>query len=64
MYLSSHGCWHQVQSNKELKESLKKVKEAGLIPEDEVWLCVIADGARWIWKVVKELYPEAVEVLD
>jgi hypothetical protein len=56
--------WHQVQSDKELKESLKKVKEAGLIPEDEVRLCVIADGARWIWKVVKELYPEAVEVLD
>jgi len=56
--------WHQVQSNEELKESLKKVKEAGLIPEDEVRLCVIADGARWIWKMVKELYPEAVEVLD
>ncbi|MEA2075266.1 MAG: transposase [Euryarchaeota archaeon] len=56
--------WHQVQSNKELKESLKKVKEAGLIPEEEVRLCVIADGARWIWKVAKELYPKAVEVLD
>lgn len=56
--------WHQVQSNKELKESLKKVKAAGLIPEEEVRLCVIADGARWIWKVAKELYPEAVEVLD
>ena len=56
--------WHQVQSNKELKESLKKVKEAGLIPEEEVRLCVIADGARWIWKVAKELYPKVVEVLD
>ncbi|MDI6886990.1 MAG: UPF0236 family protein [archaeon] len=31
--------WHQVQSNEELKESLEKVKEAGLIPEDEVRLC-------------------------
>jgi hypothetical protein len=56
--------WHQVQSNKELKESLKRVKEAGLIQEEEVRLCVIADGARWIWKVAKELYPKAVEVLD
>ncbi len=56
--------WHQVQSNKELKESLKKVKEAGLIPEEEVRLCVIADGARWIWKVAKEIYPKAVKVLD
>jgi hypothetical protein len=56
--------WHQVQSNKELKESLEKIKKAGLIPEDEVRLCVIADGARWIWKLVKNLYPTAVEVLD
>jgi hypothetical protein len=56
--------WHQVQSNKELKESLKNVKEAGLIPEEEVRLCVIADGARWIWKLVNKLYPRAVEVLD
>jgi hypothetical protein len=28
--------WHQVQSNKELKECLKRVKEAGLIPEEEI----------------------------
>jgi hypothetical protein len=40
------------------------MKEAGLIPEDEARLCIIADGARWIWKAVKELYPDAVEVLD
>ena len=40
-------------------------KEAkGLIPEDDVRLCVIADGARWIWKLVNKLYPRAVEVLD
>ena len=56
--------WHQVQSNEGLKESLKEVKEARLIPEGEIRLCVIADGARWIWKVVKELYPDAVEVQD
>jgi len=26
-------CWHQVQSSEELEERLRKVKEAGLIPE-------------------------------
>ena len=57
-------CWHQVQTDKELEESLREVKEAGLIPEDKVRLCVVADGAKWIWKVVKKLFPEAVLVLD
>jgi DNA-binding SARP family transcriptional activator len=40
------------------------VKEAGLIPEEEVRLCVIADGAKWIWKHVKALFSYAVQVLD
>jgi hypothetical protein len=57
-------CWHQVQSSEELKESLKKVKDAGLIPENDVRLCVVGDGAKWIWKTVKEIFPKAVEVLD
>lgn len=57
-------CWHQVQSSEELKECLRKVKEAGLIPESDIRLCVVGDGARWIWKVIKEIFPEAIQVLD
>lgn len=56
--------WHQVQTDEELGESLGQVKQAGLIPEDRVRLCVIADGAKWIWKHVKELFPSVVEILD
>ena len=56
--------WHQVQSDEELGEALRQVREAGLIPEDKVRLCVIADGAKWIWKLVKALFPSAVEILD
>jgi hypothetical protein len=56
--------WHQVQSDKELAKALRQVKEAGLIPEEKVRLCVIADGAKWIWKHVKVLFPSAVQVLD
>jgi hypothetical protein len=37
---------------------------AGLIPEDQVRLCVMADGARWIWKQAHALFPSAVEILD
>jgi len=56
--------WHQVQSDKELADALQQVKKAGLIPEEQVRLCVIADGAKWIWKQVKILFPSAVEILD
>lgn len=56
--------WHQVQSDKELGEALWQMKEADLIPEEKVRLCVVGDGAKWIWKLVKALVPSAVQVLD
>jgi hypothetical protein len=43
---------------------LLTLKEAGLIPEDKTRLCVIGDGAPWIWNRVRELFPSAKEVLD
>ncbi len=56
--------WHQVQTESELGEALKQVKDAGLIPEETVRLCVICDGAEWIWKHVQSLFPDACQVLD
>jgi hypothetical protein len=56
--------WHQVQKEEELAASLRQVKEAGLIDETLVRLCVVGDGAQWIWNRVKELFPTAREILD
>jgi hypothetical protein len=56
--------WHQVHNEAEVGEALKQVKQAGLIPEEQVRLCVVCDGASWIWKHVKALFPEARQVLD
>jgi hypothetical protein len=56
--------WHQIQEDEGLFAALSLVKEAGLIPEEQVRLCVVADGAHWIWSRVKELFPTAREVLD
>jgi hypothetical protein len=56
--------WHQVQNEAQLGEALKQVKEAGLIPEEQVRLCVVCDGAEWIWKHVQALFPQARQVLD
>jgi hypothetical protein len=56
--------WHPVQTDEAAAAALQQVKVAGLIPEEEVRLCVIADGARWIWKQAQALFPSAVEILD
>jgi hypothetical protein len=56
--------WHQIQTDEEAAEALRQVKAAGLIPETEVRLCVLADGARWIWKQARVLFPSAVEIVD
>ena len=56
--------WHQVCDEAAFGAALRKVKEAQLIPEDQVRLCAIADGAPWIWKWVQELFPEARQILD
>ena len=56
--------WHQVQSESELGEALQEVKNAGVIPEETVRLCVMCDGAEWIWKHVQSLFPSACQVLD
>jgi hypothetical protein len=56
--------WHQVQTEAEAGQALKQVKEAGLIPEDQVRLCVVGDGASWIWKYIHSLFPQARQVLD
>lgn len=56
--------WHQIQTDKECADALRQVKEAGLIDEAAVRLCVAADGARWIWNRVQELFPTAREILD
>jgi Uncharacterised protein family (UPF0236) len=56
--------WHQVQTEGDLAEALQQVKEAGVIPDDSVRLCVIGDGAEWIWKHVEALFPHACQVLD
>ena len=56
--------WHQVQDDKQLAEALVTIRDAGLIPEDKVRLCVIGDGAPWIWNRVREIFPTIKEILD
>jgi hypothetical protein len=56
--------WHQVHNEAQLGEALQQIKEAGLLPEAQVRLCVVCDGAEWIWQHVQALFPQARQVLD
>jgi hypothetical protein len=56
--------WHQIQSDEEPFAALAQITAAGLIPEEQVRLCVVADGAKWVWGRVKDLFPTAEEILD
>ena len=55
---------HQVCTEQEGGEALQQVKDAPVIPEETVRLCVIGDGAEWIWKHVQALVPQACQGLD
>lgn len=56
--------WHQIENDKALANDLVQIKQAGLIPEDNVRICAIGDGAPWIWNRIQEIYPNAKKVLD
>ncbi len=50
--------WHQIGTADELASSLCTIKQAGLIPEDRVRLCVVADGAAWIETLSSRSFPQ------
>jgi hypothetical protein len=56
--------WPPIQDEGELLTALRRGKEAGVIPADQVRLCVGAEGARGSWGRVKELCPAARESQD
>lgn len=56
--------WHQIGNDRELAENLVAVRDAGLVPEDRVRLCIIGDGAPRIWNRASEVFPGAKVVLD
>jgi len=56
--------WHQIKKDKELAADLLQIKKSGLIPEEKLRICVIGDGAPWIWNRIQEVFPDAKQVLD
>lgn len=55
--------WPQVQQEEQLGEALQPITEAGVMPEAQVRLCVVGEGAEGIWQHVQGLWPQAPQVL-
>lgn len=53
--------WHQIQDEEQFGVDLAMV--AGRIPQDEVRIALLGDGADWLWKHMTACFSGAREVL-
>jgi len=54
--------WHQIQNAQAFRQDVARI--AARIPQDEVRISLVADGAPWVWTALKESFPEGREILD
>jgi hypothetical protein len=54
--------WHRNGDKKAFAWDLKRI--AAQMPDTNLQIAALADGARWIWKLVKKFFPSARQVLD
>ena len=54
--------WHQIKDLSEFKEDIALI--VSRIPQDKVKICILGDGAHWIWNLSKEYLPDGIEILD
>jgi hypothetical protein len=54
--------WHQIQNEEQFGKDLAYV--ASLIPQDQVRIGLIGDGADWLWKHMTACFPEGRQILD
>jgi phage FluMu protein Com len=54
--------WHQIANEEEFGEAIRFA--ATLIPQDQVRIALIADGAKWIWPHLTAAFPNGQEILD
>jgi hypothetical protein len=54
--------WHRNGDTKDFAWDLKRI--ATRIPDVEIPVAVVADGAPWIWALAKKQFPDARQVLD
>ena len=54
--------WHRIGSKEKIMEALDIA--ASRIPVDKVRICLIGDGASWIWDAMTRAFPSGRQILD
>jgi hypothetical protein len=54
--------WHQIQNADEFARDLNIT--AARIPQDKVRICLLGDGASWVWRCMEEAFPGSRQILD
>ncbi len=54
--------WHQIQNEEDFGQDLALV--ASRIPQDQVRIALLGDGADWLWKHMIAYFPKGREILD
>lgn len=54
--------WHQIQNEEQFGKDLSYV--ASLIPQDDLRIGLLGDGAEWLWKHMKACFPNGRQILD
>jgi len=54
--------WHQIQNEEEFGEHLSLV--ASRIPQDDLRIGLLGDGADWLWKHMVACFPNGRQILD
>lgn len=54
--------WHQIQEAAAFRQDVARIAER--VPQDQVRICLLADGAEWVWKALKAAFPGGREILD
>lgn len=58
----SVASWHEFQDSDTLGAALEVA--AARIPQDRVRVCLIGDGASWVWTEMVRSFPKAKKILD
>jgi len=54
--------WHQIQDAEAFRHDVARIAER--VPQSRVRICLLADGAPWVWSALKEAFPSGREILD
>jgi len=54
--------WHQIQTAEAFRKDLGVIAQR--IPQDRVCICLVGDGADWVWTAMVECFPSGLQILD